>query len=303
MFYTLKGGRLLPMEAGSANESDEQHVGVIGSAEVFATGDSLGLEESSSVFSSRALRFEYQPGYDLLCVCPSPSIERPADENHAIYIYARESLLLFIADDPTFTEQQINSLCGVKTGMSLGGVLCGFLELLIPGEDAEDELLRGMVEEVSGEFLDGAAKESFDKCVLLKGQLGQLRAYYEKLLLLLSAMTGNRNKVLDESALDFLCRFTHKVQRMAGVEKGCREQLAALEESFKTRTVWRISGFLKLLTVMAAVSLPFILLAAWYGMNLPMPEKSYGFFYPIIALIGAGASAGAIFFLRRKNWF
>lgn len=291
------------MEAGAANDSDEQHVGVIGSAEVFATGDSLGLEESSSVFSSRAMRFEYQSGYDLLCVAPSPSIEGPADENSAVYIYARESLLLFIADNPTFTEQIINNLCGVKTGMSLGGVLCGFLELLLPGEDAEEELLRGMVEEVSGEFLDGPLKESFDKCVLLKGQLGQLRGYYKKLMLLLQAMTGNRNRVLDQSALDCLCRFTHKVQRMSEVEEGCREQLEALESSFKTRTDWRISRFARLLTLMAAVSLPLLLLASWYGMNLPMPEKSYWFFYPAVALIGVGASVGALFILRRKNWF
>lgn len=60
---------------------------------------------------------------------------------------------------------------------------------------------------------------------------------------------------------------------------------------------------IKVLTVVTVVTLPAIMIASWYGMNLKMPEFDWDWGYPIVIAVTVVVTALVGLYFRSRKWF
>ncbi len=94
-----------------------------------------------------------------------------------------------------------------------------------------------------------------------------------------------------------------QIFRLMNLTDNYRELLAAMTEIYLFTVSNRINEVVKVLTVLASVTLPPVVLSSIYGMNfvrLPGAEHPLGFWISLV-LMGL-VSAGIFAFVRRKGW-
>jgi magnesium transporter len=58
----------------------------------------------------------------------------------------------------------------------------------------------------------------------------------------------------------------------------------------------------KVLTIMGTIFIPLTFLAGVYGMNMPIPENSWWFSYPIFWIVCVAVAAAMLLWFRRRGW-
>ena len=81
-----------------------------------------------------------------------------------------------------------------------------------------------------------------------------------------------------------------------------RETLGGLQAALDSLAVQRAHEATRLLTTLALVLLPMILIAAIFGMNLALPFERNPLAFPIAVLIMLAVSAGLVAFARYRRW-
>ncbi|HET9220989.1 MAG TPA: CorA family divalent cation transporter, partial [Roseiflexaceae bacterium] len=66
--------------------------------------------------------------------------------------------------------------------------------------------------------------------------------------------------------------------------------------------IQRTHESLRLLLAVVLALLPMILVAAIFGMSLPLPFDNIRYIFPIALVLMIGAAAGVIAFARYKKW-
>jgi magnesium transporter len=92
---------------------------------------------------------------------------------------------------------------------------------------------------------------------------------------------------------------TRKLWDMLEEQKEVLDGLNATNDSLISQ---RISEVLKILTVIAVVLLPIMLVTSIYSMNLNLPFAQHPLVFGIIVLVMFGSAAGMIAYLRYKDW-
>jgi magnesium transporter len=81
-----------------------------------------------------------------------------------------------------------------------------------------------------------------------------------------------------------------------------REMIAGVHDSLDSLAIQRTHESLRLLLAVALALLPMILVAAIFGMSLPLPFDNIRYIFPIALVLMIGAAAGVIAFARYKKW-
>jgi magnesium transporter len=80
------------------------------------------------------------------------------------------------------------------------------------------------------------------------------------------------------------------------------ETIAGVRATLDSLAIQRTRESLRLLLAVALALLPMILVAAIFGMGLPLPIANTLFIFPIALVLMIGAAAGVIAFARYKQW-
>jgi magnesium transporter len=85
----------------------------------------------------------------------------------------------------------------------------------------------------------------------------------------------------------------------------CKEVIEVLKDSDYVLSTDRINRIMRILTVLAAIMLPFMVISSLYGMNVHMPGgltmgSLQSFLLLLLAMVLV--AAGMLYFFRRKRW-
>ncbi len=95
--------------------------------------------------------------------------------------------------------------------------------------------------------------------------------------------------------------YDHAVQIMDIVET-YREVAASLTENYMTSMSNRLAEVMKVLTIIGTIFIPLTFLAGVYGMNMPIPENTKEWAYPVFWGICLALAGGMLMWFRKRRW-
>jgi len=158
-------------------------------------------------------------------------------------------------------------------------------------EDLEDDLINKPSENLSQRILD--IKKKF---ILLKKFIYPLRDELRKTL-------REELKLIDESTRAYLSDIYDHLLQISQTMDLFRDMIAGLLELHLSNNDLCMNRIMTRLTVVATVFIPLTFLVGLYGMNLKMPETSWGWFYPFLWIFMIVISALMFLYMKKKKWF
>src|SRR5687767_3467021 len=154
--------------------------------------------------------------------------------------------------------------------------------------DQLDEFMDGLEERVFGSFDQDALREIFN----VKRLVLSLRRHLAPERDVFSALTNRPSALLSfETQVYYRDIFDH-VLRINDALETYRELLSNTLDSYLTQVSNRLGTITKALSVVATVSIPFVVISGMWGMNfsrIPLAESPYGFWTMLFVQLGLGA--------------
>ena len=195
---------------------------------------------------------------------------------------------------------------GKQRNPGLAHFLSAFLAQIIKGDPA---LLRAYEREL--DRLEDAimADETADdrrisgRITEMRDELRDLDDHYEHLMDLADVLEDNENGFFDPEGLRYFRVVYNRLDKLRDQADSLREQALQMLDLYKMRLDIRTNRIMTVLTVVTAIFAPLTLIAGWYGMNFAnMPELTWKWGYPLVALVCVLIAVGCIVFFKRRKW-
>jgi magnesium transporter len=178
-------------------------------------------------------------------------------------------------------------------------VMDAAVDAFFPILDRVDEFLDGLEERVFQSFDEAALRDIF----AVKRMVLTLRRYLAPQREIFNILS-NRPSPLLSSDLQLYFRdvYDHMLRINDSLEV-YRDLLASTMESYLSQVSNRLNLVTKGLTVVATLSVPFVVVSGMWGMNftkVPLAGHPYGFLIMLVAQLGLGA--GLIALLKWRKW-
>ena len=304
MFYSIENGKLVEIDTNNFSDGENQHhMGIICYDEIYSTADSLGVKNKENAFINHIPRFESHEGFDFICINYINHDDITAPFNN-IYIYFRENLLLFICDEPDDVVTIIKDIIDDDIGeLNFGRLLCAFFDRMTEKDIHVLEDIEQEISELEDALITTNKRDCVKEIISLRKRLMILKRYYEHLLEVMDAIAENENNVLDKRALRIFKILYGRIDRLYHSILNLRDYVTQVREAYQAEVDITLNSTMKLFTVITAIFLPLTLIAGWYGMNLKMPEYSWGLGYPMVIALSILVIAFCFWIFKKKKWF
>jgi magnesium transporter len=162
-----------------------------------------------------------------------------------------------------------------------------------------DEFIDGLEERVFVDFDEDALRDLFQ----VKRMVLQLRRYLQPSREVLNVMTNRPNALLTTDVQIYFRDIYDHVLRINDALDTYRELLSSTMDSYLTQVSNRLGSTTKALSVVATMSLPFVVVSGMWGMNfshIPMSAWPHGFWILLVAQLTLGLAL--LYYLRRRRW-
>ena len=195
---------------------------------------------------------------------------------------------------------------GKQRNPGLAHFLALFLAQIIKGDPA---LLRGYERELDrledAIMADKTADDSgiSARITEMRDELRDLDDHYEHLMDLADVLEDNENGFFGLEELRYFRVVYGRLDKLRDQAATLREQALQMLDLYKMRLDIRTNRIMTVLTVVTAIFAPLTLIAGWYGMNFAnMPELTWRWGYPLVALVSVAIAVVCIVFFKRKKW-
>ena len=195
---------------------------------------------------------------------------------------------------------------GKQRNPGLEHFLALFLAQIIKGDPA---LLRGYERELDrledAIMADKTADDSgiSARITEMRDELRDLDDHYEHLMDLADVLEDNENGFFSAEGLRYFRVVYNRLDKLRDQAATLREQALQMLDLYKMRLDIRTNRIMTVLTVVTAIFAPLTLIAGWYGMNFAnMPELTWKWGYPLVALVCVLIAVACIVFFKRKRW-
>jgi magnesium transporter len=177
-------------------------------------------------------------------------------------------------------------------------IMDGAIDAYFPLLDTIDEFVDGLEERVFKEFDRAALHDIFQVkrlVVSLRRHLGPQREVFNVLSLRPSTLLAADMQVYFRDIYDHMLRINDSLETY-------RDLLSSTMDSYLTQVSNRLGSTTKGLSVVATVSIPFVVVSGMWGMNfahIPLSQNPSAFWYMLA--IQLGLSAVLLIWLRAKN--
>lgn len=286
------------------SESKAQHALL---AEVFKFHP-LSIEDTTS--SEGRVKFEEFPGYALAVVRGV----RFAEETPDLYDIETFNLWTFVGPNYVVTVHGPHSP-GVETAITRLGrdaqmlahgpgrlmhqILDATVDAYFPVLDQLDEFVDGLEERVFVHFDQEALRDIFSvkRLVLtLRRHLAPMREVFNTLQSRPCAHITPETQIYFRDVYDHVIRLNESLDTY-------RDLLSSTLDSYLTQVSNRMGLVTKGLTVVATLSVPFVVVSGMWGMNfanIPLSDSPSGFWVMLAVQLGLGG--GLLWLLRRNGW-
>jgi len=158
------------------------------------------------------------------------------------------------------------------------------------------------LEELEDEVIERPAPKVVQQIHQLKRDLLLLRRALWPMREVINGLQREPHECVRETTRYYLRDvYDHAVQIMDIVET-YREVAASLTENYMTSMSNRLAEVMKVLTIIGTIFIPLTFLAGVYGMNMPIPENSKEWAYPVFWIICLVLSGGMLYWFRKRGW-
>ena len=219
------------------------------------------------------------------------------------YVIEKDSLLFL--DDSGFVLSQLNRIQKNREWdePGIGRLFSDFLELLIQSDREYLEKLENRIAETETEILRGQ-EERHVRLLAFRKEVMTLNHYYSQLLDMAEEMQEEENRFFTNEEQRLFKLFGDRADRLFEKTRMLREYLMQLQEVYRSQLDMRQNRIMKILTVVTAIFSPLSLIVGWYGMNFQhMPELSWRFGYPAVALLCLAAVGFCLWLFKKKHFW
>lgn len=309
MIYFIKDGCLQEGQMEDRKEFDFRPCfAVLSQQEMNQKREMLEIHErvSSETPDIDICRCESHDGFDYVTVS-IPDREHPLHTHDHLVIYVKPNLMVFIYDTQSckkrlekLLEQVMDK--GLKS-VTLERILYQFFDELTAGDSFFLERMEQKIFDMEESMMRNLDGDYINRILDLRRQLMALKRYYEQLLDIFEAMEENENGLLGKKTARAFGILTSRTDRLADGVISLRDYVSQVRESYQAQVDITQNQVMKLFTVITAIFLPLNLIAAWYGMNLKMPEYHMAVFYPVVILISVLVVIGCFWYFKKHRWF
>ena len=176
----------------------------------------------------------------------------------------------------------------------IGGLLYGFLELLIAKDMHHLQELEEKLSELEEEVLEGVLDNFNYQMTALRKELTSWSRYYTQLEDMVCEFEETRQFHMVEK----------RIARLKNEAQILREYGLQIRELFQAEIDIRQNRIMKILTIVTTIFLPLTLVAGWYGMNFSnMPELSWKYGYPAVIVISLVIVMICLWTMKKKKFW
>ncbi len=161
-----------------------------------------------------------------------------------------------------------------------------------------DEFLDSLEERVFAAFDENSLRDIF----VVKRLVLSLRRYLQPSREVMNVLTNRPSTLLTADAQLYFRDIYDHVLRINDTLDTYRDLLSSTMDAYLTQVSNRLAFTTKALSVVATLSLPFVVVSGMWGMNfthIPLSGSPYGFWIMLVGQLGLGAVL--LYFLRRRR--
>ena len=186
----------------------------------------------------------------------------------------------------------------------IGGLLYGFLELLIAKDMHHLQELEEKLSELEEEVLEGVLDNFNYQMTALRKELTSWSRYYTQLEDMVCEFEENENEFFTDIETRQCHMVEKRIARLKNEAQILREYGLQIRELFQAEIDIRQNRIMKILTIVTTIFLPLTLVAGWYGMNFSnMPELSWKYGYPAVIVISLVIVMICLWTMKKKKFW
>jgi magnesium transporter len=181
---------------------------------------------------------------------------------------------------------------------TLHAILDSTIDAYFPILEQVDDFIDGLEERVFVEFDESALRDVFQ----VKRLVLTLRRHLQPSREVMNVLSNRPSVLLSADAQIYFRDIYDHVLRINDALDTYRELLSSTMDSYLSQVSNRLGGTTKALSVVATLSLPFVVVSGMWGMNfakIPMSDWPYGFWTLLLVQLGLGGLL--VFLLRRRG--
>ena len=187
---------------------------------------------------------------------------------------------------------------------NIGGLLYGFLELLIAKDMHHLQELEEMLSQLEEQVLEGGLDNLNHQMTVLRKELTNWGRYYTQLEDMVCEFEENENKFFTDIEMRQFHMVEKRIARLKNEAQILREYGLQIRELFQAEIDIRQNRIMKILTIVTTIFLPLTLVAGWYGMNFSnMPELSWKYGYPAVIVISLVIVMICLWIMKKKKFW
>ena len=207
------------------------------------------------------------------------------------YLLTKDQSIICDEENPQLTDH-------------IGGVLYGFLELLIAKDMHHLQELEEKLSELEEEVLEGVLDNFNYQMTALRKELTSWSRYYTQLEDMVCEFEENENEFFTDIETRQFHMVEKRIARLKNEAQILREYGLQIRELFQAEIDIRQNRIMKILTIVTTIFLPLTLVAGWYGMNFSnMPELSWKYGYPAVIVISLVIVMICLWTMKKKKFW
>ncbi len=221
------------------------------------------------------------------------------------FSFALDEKGIVLVDDTGYVQELVEQIRRTKKWRLPGmeRFIYDLLEASIEGDLAMLEGIEHRLNQIENGLTENTAETIPPELNEIRGDLLDLRLYYEQLIDLSQELEENENGFFREETLRYFHMFTERVTRLQIMVNGQREYVMQLRDLQHSNLEIRMNRIMTLLTIVTVIFLPLTLIAGWYGMNFRyMPELEWVWGYPGVFVVCVCIVIGCLYWFRKKKW-
>jgi magnesium transporter len=177
------------------------------------------------------------------------------------------------------------------------------LDLLLDNYAPAIENLAGDIDDLEQEILSKPNAGTLNDIVSLKKQVQRLRQILSPQREVISRLAHGEYTPMRAALLPYYRDLLDRMARYNDLAESYRESLNSAVQALLNLQQARTNQVVKVLTILATLSLPLLAVTSFYGMNFRhMPELQWRFAYLWVLGVTLVFTGGVYFYLRRRNW-
>lgn len=233
-----------------------------------------------------------------------------SEEQQFVYgrlaVFIRQDLFV-VVELAEGRDEEAKQLCAIlerqSENLTLEKVVYEYLERFLRQGSARLQQLEGQMLLMEQSLVEGTIVRDLNRDIFrLKCQLSMLKNYFGQFAGIGALLKENEERIFWQEDFEYFKVFADKAERLAGNTQMLCEDLIHVREALDAALDYNLNSIMKVFTVVTTIFLPLSLITGWYGMNfVNMPELSWRYGYPAVALLALVVVAGCVVFFRKKR--